>query len=104
MLLIALANFFNAIADTSTDGLVVDTTPPEKSSSAHSVCWGSKFVGYLIASILVGFIVELFSWSTFFILGFRIKYQRCGNRHVVRKCRLLVRMSHFRTVVGQAFP
>ncbi|MHA1805568.1 MAG: MFS transporter [Promethearchaeota archaeon] len=67
VLLIALANFFNAVADTSTDGLVVDTTPPEKSGSAQSVCWGSKFVGYLIASILVGFIVELFSWSIYFI-------------------------------------
>ncbi len=65
--IIALANFFNAIADTSTDGLVVDTTPPDKSGAAQSVCWGSKFVGYLIASLLVGFMIEIYSWSIYFL-------------------------------------
>ncbi|MHA1492369.1 MAG: MFS transporter [Promethearchaeota archaeon] len=69
--IIFIANFFNAISDTATDGLIVDITSLEKRGTAQSVCWGSKFVGYLIASILVGFMVELFSWSLYFVfMGF----------------------------------
>ncbi|MBD3255612.1 MAG: MFS transporter [Candidatus Lokiarchaeota archaeon] len=65
--LIFAANFFNALCDTSTDGLVVDTTTPEKRGTAQSVCWGSKFGGYVIAAIMVGFFVEIFSWALYFL-------------------------------------
>jgi len=61
------ANFFNALCDTATDGLVVDTTTPEKRGTVQSVCWGSKLVGYIVAALLVGFMVEIFSWTIYFI-------------------------------------
>jgi PAT family beta-lactamase induction signal transducer AmpG len=65
--IIIIANFFNAFCDTATDGLVVDTTLPEKRGTAQSVCWGSKFVGYVTASILVGFMIEIYGWGLYFI-------------------------------------
>jgi len=66
-LTIFVANFFNALCDTATDGLVVDTTTPEKRGTVQSVCWGSKLIGYIAASLLVGFLVEIFSWTIYFI-------------------------------------
>ncbi|MFX0073717.1 MAG: MFS transporter [Candidatus Hermodarchaeota archaeon] len=65
--IIIAANFFNAICDTATDGLVVDSTLPEKRSTAQSVCWGSKFVGYVTAAILLGFMIEIFGWGLYFL-------------------------------------
>ncbi len=65
--IIFAANFFNALCDTATDGLVVDTSSPEKRGSVQSLCWGSKFVGYVTAALLVGFMVEIFSWTIFFV-------------------------------------
>ncbi len=65
--IIFAANFFNALCDTATDGFVVDTTSPEKKGSVQSLCWGSKFVGYVTAAILVGFMVEIFSWTIYFV-------------------------------------
>ena len=69
--IITLANFFNAFCDTATDGLIVDTTEPEKRGAAQSVCWGSKFVGYVTAALLVGFMIEIIGWGLYFIfMGF----------------------------------
>ncbi|MFW9898518.1 MAG: MFS transporter [Candidatus Thorarchaeota archaeon] len=65
--IIFAANFFNALCDTATDGLVIDTTSPEKRGSIQSLCWGSKFVGYITAALLVGFMVEIFSWTIYFV-------------------------------------
>ena len=65
--IIFVANFFNALCDTATDGLVVDTTTTEKRGSVQSLCWGSKFAGYITAAILVGFMVEIFSWTIYFV-------------------------------------
>ena len=65
--IIFAANFFNALCDTATDGFVIDTTTPEKRGSVQSLCWGSKFVGYVTAAILVGFMVEIFSWTIYFV-------------------------------------
>ncbi|TFG22121.1 MAG: MFS transporter, partial [Promethearchaeota archaeon] len=69
--IIAAANFFNAFCDTATDGLIVDTTDPEKRGTAQSICWGSKFTGYVTAAILVGFMIEIFGWGLYFVfMGF----------------------------------
>jgi PAT family beta-lactamase induction signal transducer AmpG len=65
--IITAANFFNALCDTATDGLIVDTTEPEKRGTAQSICWGSKFVGYVTAAILVGFMIEILGWGLYFI-------------------------------------
>jgi MFS family permease len=66
-----LAYLFSGISDTATDGLVVDTTEPENRGTVQSICWGSKLGGYVIASLLVGFMVELLSWTIYFIfMGF----------------------------------
>lgn len=65
------AYLFIGISDTATDGLVVDTTIPENRGTVQSICWGSKLGGYVIASLLVGFMVELLSWTIYFIfMGF----------------------------------
>jgi PAT family beta-lactamase induction signal transducer AmpG len=69
--IIATANFFNAFCDTATDGLIVDTTDPEKRGTAQSICWGSKFTGYVTAAILVGFMIEILGWGLYFVfMGF----------------------------------
>lgn len=65
--IIFAANFFNALCDTATDGLIIDLTTPEKRGTIQSVCWGSKFVGYVTASLLVGFMIEIFGWTIYFI-------------------------------------
>ncbi len=65
--IIVSANFFNALCDTATDGLIVDTTELEKRGTAQSICWGSKFVGYVTAAILVGFMIEILGWGIYFI-------------------------------------
>ncbi|TFG08136.1 MAG: MFS transporter [Promethearchaeota archaeon] len=62
-----LAYLFSGISDTATDGLVVDSTSPENRGKVQSICWGSKLGGYVIASLLVGFMVELLSWTIYFI-------------------------------------
>ncbi|MBA7664601.1 hypothetical protein ES703_72662 [subsurface metagenome] len=62
-----LAYLFVGISDTATDGLVVDTTEPENRGTVQSICWGSKLGGYVVASLLVGFMIEILSWTIYFI-------------------------------------
>ena len=70
-LVATLAYLCSGISDTATDGLVVDTTEPENRGTVQSICWGSKLGGYIVASLLVGFMVELLSWTIYFIfMGF----------------------------------
>ena len=64
---ITLAHFFSGVSDTATDGLVVDTTTPERRGTVQSIYWGSKLIGYIIASLMVGFMVEIFSWTIYLI-------------------------------------
>ncbi len=70
-LVATIAYLCSGISDTATDGLVVDTTEPENRGKVQSVCWGSKLGGYVVASLLVGFMIELLSWTIYFVfMGF----------------------------------
>lgn len=59
-----------ALYDTCTDGLALDTTPPEEEGIIQGFMVGGRAVGMVVVSGILGLIVEKFSWASgFYFLG-----------------------------------
>jgi len=57
-----------ALYDTCTDGIALDTTPPEEEGIIQGFMVGGRAAGMVITSALLGLVVQNFSWTAGFIL------------------------------------
>jgi len=57
-----------AMYDTSTDGLAVETTPPQDRALLQGVMVGARAAGILCALLLGSYLVEDFGWRVLFVL------------------------------------
>lgn len=52
-----------ALYDTCTDGLALDTTPPEEEGLIQGIMVGGRAAGMVVVSSLLGLIVQKYSWA-----------------------------------------
>lgn len=57
-----------ALYDTCTDGLALDTTSPEEQGTVQGFMVGGRALGVVILSAAIGLVVDAFSWKTMFYL------------------------------------
>jgi PAT family beta-lactamase induction signal transducer AmpG len=57
-----------ALYDTCTDGLALDTTPPEEEGTIQSIMVGGRAVGVVITASVVGLMAEYLGWTWVFWL------------------------------------
>jgi PAT family beta-lactamase induction signal transducer AmpG len=55
-----------ALYDTCTDGLALDTTSPEEQGTVQGFMVGGRALGVVILSAVIGLVVDAFSWRTMF--------------------------------------
>jgi len=66
-ILIILASFSVALFDSSTDGFAIDVTPPKQYGRVQGIMIGGRAVGFIILSLLFGFLVQKNDYSIIFI-------------------------------------
>ena len=60
-----------ALYDTCTDGLALDTTPPEDEGTVQGIMVGGRALGVVIVSAALGLLAQLANWTAaFWALGF----------------------------------
>lgn len=57
-----------AVSDASIDALAVDITPPNRRGSMQGVSWGSRGLGFGVASFVAGSLVDQADWLLLFIV------------------------------------
>lgn len=57
-----------ALSDASIDALAVDITPPQRRGAMQGVSWGSRGLGFGLASFLAGQLIDQGEWLIFFII------------------------------------
>lgn len=55
-----------ALYDTCTDGLALDTTPPEDEGTVQGIMVGGRALAVVVTSVAIGFVAELGSWTLVF--------------------------------------
>lgn len=66
--LILLNSFAVALFDTTADALAVDVTPAKDQGKVQSVMTGARAVGFVIMSLLIGWIAQWFGYRSVFII------------------------------------
>jgi len=66
--LIVFASFSVALYDSSTDGLAIDIIPPDRHGRVQGIMIGGRAVGFIILSLLFGFMIKDSNYSPLFVL------------------------------------
>ncbi len=66
--LIVLGSFSVALFDSTTDGLAIETTPEKNYGRVQSIMVGSKSLGFIMLSLVFGYLVQSGTYSIIFII------------------------------------
>ncbi len=59
-----------ALYDTCTDGIALDTTPPEEEGTVQGIMVGGRALGIVVISVVIGWLAQAISWAAaFWTLG-----------------------------------
>ncbi|MFY7806692.1 MAG: folate/biopterin family MFS transporter [Limnoraphis robusta] len=103
-LVITLSSLSVAISDVIVDSLVVERARQESLSdvgSLQSLCWGTSALGGLITAYLSGFLLEIFSVQTIFLITASFPLIVCGVAWLITEEKVNGDRSNLETVKQQ---
>ncbi|MCG5060444.1 MAG: folate/biopterin family MFS transporter [Limnoraphis sp. WC205] len=103
-LVITLSSLSVAISDVIVDSLVVERARQESLSdvgSLQSLCWGTSALGGLITAYLSGFLLEIFSVQTIFLITASFPLIVCGVAWLIAEEKVNGDRSNLETVKQQ---